>query len=232
MAAHNTEALDERGTMVLVGHAAVKIVHHNLRQLEQGQPLLLGTLHHTYTPVYIGRESVSKVVRLCLGNVGAHIESLVAYKHAVTEGAPVEVGRRSETTRTQQVAVVVYNVGAAIKHGRQPTVRTLVDVVGYIFKRHVIGQHIAGIEKHHIVARGFLQRLVHGIIQTAVGFGADDNVVLRLLLGVALSVGVDQSQGVVLGCSVYNYVFYLCPRLVEYAVKGALKHAAGVVGTG
>ena len=56
MAAHHIETLDERGSMVLVGHASIEIVDHHLWQTQQCQMLALGTLHDAYAPVDIGRE--------------------------------------------------------------------------------------------------------------------------------------------------------------------------------
>ena len=128
VAAHHIEALDERGSMVLVGHASVEIVDHHLRQTQQCQMLAFGSLHDAYAPVDIGREAVAQVVRFGLGEVGTCIESLMAHEHAMTERTPREVFGRNEATGMQQPALIVNYIGVAIEHGGQLAVRTVVDV--------------------------------------------------------------------------------------------------------
>ena len=134
VAAHHVEALDERSTMVLVGHASVEIVDHHLRQTQQCQMLAFGTLHDAYAPVDIGREAVAQVVGFGLGEVGTCIESLMAHEHAMTERTPREIVGRSQATGMQQLSLIVNYIGVAIEHGGQLAVRTVVHLDGYLLE--------------------------------------------------------------------------------------------------
>ena len=232
MASHDAETLEERSAVVLVGHAAIEVVGNHFRQAQELQMLALGTLHDAYAPVDVGREAVAQVVRLGTGYVCAGVERLVAHQHAVTERAPVEFVGRSKSARMQHNTLFVDDVRVAVEHGRQFSVRSFVDIIRYLLKRIVIGQRIAGVEEHHVVARSETQSLVHGVVESAVGLRDDAHVVFGLLLQTTLSVSLRHLHGVVLRRTVYYQVFYLPPRLIEYAVERRLYDVGSVVGAG
>ena len=186
--------------------------------------LALSTLHDAYAPVDVGREAVAQVVRLGTGYVCAGVERLVAHQHAVTKRTPVEFVGRSKSAWMQHNPLFVDDVRVAVEHGRQFSVRSFVDIIRYLLKRIVIGQRVAGVEEHHVVARSQTQSLVHGVVQSAVGLRDDAHVVFGLLLQATLSVSLRHLHGVVLRRTVYYQVFYLPPRLVEYAVERRLYH--------
>ena len=54
MNAHHTEAFLQRGAVVLGCHAFGKVVHQNLIDIAQFEPLTGGSFHYTYAPVYVG----------------------------------------------------------------------------------------------------------------------------------------------------------------------------------
>ena len=103
-----------------------------------------------------------------LGEVGACIECLMAYEHAMTERTPREIVGRSKAARMQQLSFIVYDIGVAIEHSGQRL------AIAHTFCHHLQrvgrGKHIAGVKEEHIVARGLSYGFVHGIIQSAIGF--------------------------------------------------------------
>ena len=121
------------------------------------------------------------------GNVYTGIEGLVAHRHAVAEGLPVKVFDGMFPTMAQEASVFVHDIRVAIDHPRHVA----------IARRHGHGSHplqgvgrrqsVAGIEEAHIFARDPRQSLVHGIVDTLVGFGHDGHAVSVLhFVGVLL----------------------------------------------
>lgn len=88
---HDAEALAERAAVIARGHAAVQEVgHHRVGIYQRGSGALRG-FHHAYAPVYIGRVTVTQVVRLALRQVCPGVESLMTHQHTMAERAPAEV---------------------------------------------------------------------------------------------------------------------------------------------
>ncbi len=92
----------------------------------------------------------------------------------------------------------------------------------------LVGEHVTGVEEHHVVAVGILQSLVHSVVKTAVRFADHHDVVFRFFLCITFSVGFHELQGIVFGSPVYYHVLYLRPRLGQNALKSALHHLRGV----
>ena len=59
---HDVETLDERCTMVLGGDSFIEVVGQGGLHVAVGEALPFTLLHHSYTPVDIGREAISQVV--------------------------------------------------------------------------------------------------------------------------------------------------------------------------
>ena len=74
MGAHHLEALAKRSTMVLHRHAAVKVMSDNGAYIAQRQVKPCRLFHHTYAPVYIGRETIIKIIMDAFRQVGTGIE--------------------------------------------------------------------------------------------------------------------------------------------------------------
>ena len=88
MTGHDTEALEERLSVVKGGLAFLGIVGNDHVEVVEGYVFPGGSLHDTDTPVNIGGITVAKVIGCGDGEVGAGIKSLMADKHALTEGLP------------------------------------------------------------------------------------------------------------------------------------------------
>ena len=133
----------------------------------------------------------------------------------------------------QEASVVVHDVGVAVKHGRQHAVAPLVHIGEYVFECLRRRKHVAGVEKHYVVARGTGYAFVHGVVESAVGFGCPDHGVLAVLVS-PCGVGVMpyHAHRAVFRSSIHYDVLHLLPRLLRHAVEGTLQNVFGVICAG
>ena len=134
---HDTEAFEKGFTMVEGGLAFFGIIGNDHVEVVEGNVFLGGGFHDADAPVDVGRVAITKVVGCGNGKVGTGVESLMADEHAVTEGFPVEVLRRRETTMVEEVSFGVYDVRVAIKDGGGITGGRFFCYIGRCNKRTV-----------------------------------------------------------------------------------------------
>ena len=74
MGAHHLEALAKRSTMVLHRHTSIEIMGDDSTHIAQWQVKPCRLFHHTYAPVYIGRETIIEIIMDAFCQVGTGIE--------------------------------------------------------------------------------------------------------------------------------------------------------------
>ena len=224
---HDAKAFYERLAAVACCHALVEVVGQNEMSVHNPYTTTCGTADKTDAPVEVCRVMVAEVVGLLSRQVSADIERLVAYAHTVPEGVGRERFRWCETASAQEVAVGINHVCIAIKDGRMPMF-ALHPLRLPCNSRNGVGavQAVSGIEEDDVVACSILQRLVHSIVESAVGFADETYVVASLILfDIALYEGkrmiggaaVDDEMlysGVVLRCDTPERTAKGCFRIV------------------
>ena len=106
------------------------------------------------TPVDIGRMPIACVVLQVLGDVGAGIESLMADKHTLPEGAPRELFGRLQTSRMEETSLAVNDIGASVEYGRQVVGRCLVElaVMCNLLERIILREEVARVHIDDVIA--------------------------------------------------------------------------------
>ena len=125
MTGHDTEALEERLSVVKGGLAFLGIVSNDHVEVMERYVFPSGSLHDTDTPVDIGRITVAKVIGCGDGEVSTGVEGLMTDEHAVAERLPGKVLRWSKTTMMKETAFRIHDVSVAVKNGREVTQRTV-----------------------------------------------------------------------------------------------------------
>ena len=74
MGAHHLETLTKGSTMVLHRHTSIEIMGDNGAYIAQWQVKPCRLFHHTYAPVYIGRETIIEIIMDAFCQVGTGIE--------------------------------------------------------------------------------------------------------------------------------------------------------------
>ena len=87
---HYMISLYKRLLMMCRSGSFFKIMCHRGMQILNVKFVFVGVSQYTYAPVYIGRETVHKIIFVMFCDVCTYIECLMAYKHSVTERTPVK----------------------------------------------------------------------------------------------------------------------------------------------
>ena len=148
----------------------------------------------------------------------------MAHEHAVAKRLPREMLRRTQTTRCNEMAFRINDVGITIHH----TVAIVANLVSHTLQGIVGMQHIAGIEEYHIVALCQLQSLVHGIVQAIIALAHHDDIVATVLTFIF----AHHSHGGIGGGSVHYDMPHISIALTGYAVERTLQHSLCVICAG
>jgi hypothetical protein len=143
----------------------------------------LALLHTSDAPIKVGRETVREVILLHYPAID--VEGLMTHEHALAETLPRKMLRRNETTRTQQVAIVIHNVSIAIDY----THIVSISLICYMLERVVSMKLIARIKETHIIALGKADGLVHGVVKSLVTLAYYDDIKVSITHPVSLSQG-------------------------------------------
>lgn len=153
-----------------------------------------------------------------------HPNGLMADEHPASERAGRELLRRPVGARPQDMAVRIGQHRVAVDDFGQGI--TPGELCGHA--RHGVGggQCVAGVEETDEVGRAhFLQAFVHGVVETAVGFGAD----MDPAFGVGFFHLFRSGQRAVGGRPVHNPVFDMRIGLFADAPHRALDQGFGLV---
>ena len=175
-------------------------------------------------------EAVAAVVVVLAGQVGAHVEGLVAHEHALPERTPGEPLGRREAAAAHEASLGVDQVGVAIDDGGQLLSRP--GGTGHQGEGVGAVEGVAGVEEYDVLSCGHVDGLVHGVVESVVGLADTGNFVWHAGHGVTFLVVVDVLQGIVLRVSVDNHVFHLGVGLLFDTVDGAFDQPPRVVGDG
>lgn len=195
VAPHKAETFQEGTAMVLGRESFAQVVGEDEVGVEEAQATAFGSFHDTDAPVVVGRVAVTEVIELGTGNVGAHVETLVADQHALEKGLCGQMFGSLQPAVAQETSLIIHEVCLAIDYG----VVDLVALPSHLFHYLLYGcrlmQFVAGIQEHQIVACGLLYAFVHGIVEPLVGLAQHSNEVF--ILSVTLHVALYVAHGVV-----------------------------------
>lgn len=192
----------------------------------------LGMLHDADAPIEVGREAVVlRVVEMLTGDVGARKEGLMTHEHALTKAAPSQVLGRGEPATTDEVTLVIDDVGVAIDDGGL-RFSLVADEGGHLAEGGGRVEGVASVEEEDVTTCGHAQGLVHRIIDALVGLADADYLVAHLGSTVALLIVVHVGEGVVVRVAIDDEVLYGGIVLTLYAMDGARDEIASVPSDG
>lgn len=190
---------------------------------------LLSRLHDADTPIHICRKAIVKIIMDLAGDIRAGIKRLMTDEHSPLERAPVQLLGRRKTAMAQEPSLVVHDIGISIKHARQ--VLALAYASLHILQGIVRRKHVSRIQKHEIVARGTVDALVHGVIESLVGFRIHHDFVGILSSLCPVLVCPNHCQGLVLRNTIYDQVLDVAVSLLIDTIQRTLQHTLSIVGT-
>ena len=121
---------------------------------------------------------------------------------------------------------MIDDVGVAIEHTGQGF--AVAHRTGNEFQRVGRGEHVAGIQKHDVVALGHADAFVHGIIEAAIGLGDDDQLMICLFFLRLFLVGTHKLHRGIARCSVDDQMLHMVIGLRQHAIECAPDHRCSI----
>ena len=143
------EELQQRFPMMLSGLSLLCIVGNYHSQVQQGNTFLVGSLHHSDTPIDIGRITVLRIIGGSNGKVGTGIKCLMTDEHTLSERLPGKMFRRRQTAVTEETALTIHDIRITVEYSGK---LRLIYFLHNAANRVGNGQEITRIQETHIIA--------------------------------------------------------------------------------